>query len=135
VPTYASNLHTQQPTESSIHRYTKLHDLTSLKKLKSTFFILPFNRTHSLLQNVRWKTAFLPCKFFTVHPRPYDISLLGTTKSLVTTSSLRNFSLEIGAAGLNNKIRELDSHVDTRNRLGDFRLHFMITIHSLMQKI
>lgn len=39
-------------------------------------------------------------------------------------SSLRNFSLEIGA-GIKNKIREPESHLDARTRSGDPRLHFL----------
>jgi hypothetical protein len=42
-------------------------------------------------------------------------------------SLLRNFSLEIGA-GINNKIRETESHLNTRTRSGDHRLHFMTTV-------
>jgi len=42
-------------------------------------------------------------------------------------SSLRNSSLEIDA-GINNKIRESESNLDTRTRSGDHRLHFMTTV-------
>ena len=49
VSTYASYLHTHEPTESPIHRYTKAHDLTSLKKLKPTLFILPISSHSQLL--------------------------------------------------------------------------------------